>query len=148
MTAKLIKITLLVSLLTLSGCSAMKAGGPSDSDLKIFPTATAVQVSYQDEIKLLKLNQLIATQKELQPRQKAVLLYRRGLVYDRIGLVGHAQLNFREAIDNDPRYAPAYNSIGVYWLSTKNYDQAFEALILPLSLMIKKPLVIYIARLV
>ena len=127
MTLKLIKITLIASLLTLSACSTMKTAGPSRADLIVFPAATPVKVSYQDEVKLLKLNQLIVSQKKLTPTQKAVLLYQRGLVYDRIGLIGHAQLNFREAIDNDPTYAPAYNSIGVYWLSAKNYDQAFEA---------------------
>ena len=127
MADKIIKITLLASLLTLSACSSLQSNTPSDRDITIFPVATAIRISYQDEVTLLKLNQLILTQKQLTATQKAELFYRRGLIYDRMGLLGHAQLNYREAVDADPSYGPAYNGIGVYWLSAQKYDQAFEA---------------------
>jgi len=49
-----------------------------------FPLSTAVQIDYQDEVKLLRINQLLVEQKDLDVRQRAVLFYERGVIYDRM----------------------------------------------------------------
>ena len=95
--------------------------------LGILPLATAVQISYQDEVNLLRINQLIAEQKELNAEQRARLYYDRGLIYDRMGLIAHSRYDLSQAISVDPSFAPAYNTLGLYLLLSRSYDDAFEA---------------------
>lgn len=93
----------------------------------VFPLATAVQIDYQDEVKLLRINQLITEQKPLELQQRARLFYQRGLIYDRMGLTSHSRYDFTQAINADPTFASAYNSLGLYLLLGQSYDEAFEA---------------------
>lgn len=95
--------------------------------ITVFPVATAVQINYQDEVKLLRINQLIAEQTELPAVQRAQLFYDRGVIYDRMGLGAHSRYDFTQAISIDPTFAPAYNSLGLYLLLGQSYDEAFEA---------------------
>ena len=125
------KLVLLFSVTVLTACSnnknqsyTLEATGNSSA---VFPIATPIQVSYQDEVKLLRLNQLIADQSKIDDKQRAVLLYERGLVYDRIGLTAHSRYDFNQSVNVDPSFADAYNSLGVYLLMAGDYDQAFDA---------------------
>lgn len=95
--------------------------------LGILPLATAVQINYQDEVNLLRINQVIAEQKELNAQQRAHLYYDRGLIYDRMGLSAHSRYDLSQAISVDPSFAPAYNTLGLYLLLSRSYDEAFEA---------------------
>ena len=125
------KLALLFSVTILAACSnnknqsyTLEATGNGSS---VFPIATPIQVSYQDEVKLLRLNQLIADQSKIDDKQRAVLLYERGLVYDRIGLTAHSRYDFNQSVNVDPSFADAYNSLGVYLLMAGDYDEAFDA---------------------
>jgi len=95
--------------------------------ISVYPIATAVQINYQDEVKLLRMNQLIAEQNDLPAEQRARLFYERGVIYDRMGLGAHSRYDFTQAINIDPSFAPAYNSLGLYLLLGQSYDEAFEA---------------------
>jgi len=125
------KLALLFSVTILTACSYNKNQsytlGATGNGSAVFPIATPIQVSYQDEVKLLRLNQLIADQAKVDDKQRAVLLYERGLVYDRIGLTAHSRYDFNQSINVDPTYADAYNSLGVYLLMAGDYDEAFDA---------------------
>lgn len=122
---------LLPAFLLLSACQTISQDGDSASvnhDVTgILPLATAVQISYQDEVNLLRINQLLAEQKKLDERQRAHLFYERGLIYDRMGLSAHSRYDLSQAISIDPSFAPAYNTLGLYLLLSRSYDDAFEA---------------------
>lgn len=121
------KVIILVSSVFLTACSSLNNSGPSEDDLKLFPMASAIQVSYQDEVKLLQVNQLLAKKKDLTRQQKALLFYQRGLLYDRMGLDGHSRFDFTQSINENPTFAAAYQQLGIYLLSVGSYDEAFEA---------------------
>lgn len=125
------KLFIIISFVTVTACSnvhnesyTLDATGHGSS---VFPMATPLQVSYQDEVKLLRLNQLIADKKNVDNKQRAILLYERGLIYDRMGLNAHSRYDFTQSINLDPMFAESYNSLGVYLLMSQSYDEAFDA---------------------
>ena len=124
-------VLLLPAFLLLSACQIISQDDDSASvnhDVTgILPVATAVQISYQDEVNLLRINQLLAEQNKLDERQRAHLLYERALIYDRMGLSAHSRYDLSQAINVDPSFAPAYNTFGLYLLLSRSYDDAFEA---------------------
>lgn len=121
----------LPAFLLLSACQTISQNSESASinnvATGVLPLATAVQINYQDEVNLLRINQLIADQKELDAEQRARLFYDRGLIYDRMGLSAHSRYDFTQAINIDPSFAPAYNTLGIYLLLNRSFDEAFEA---------------------
>ncbi|MEI6896403.1 MAG: lipoprotein NlpI [Psychromonas sp.] len=98
----------------------------SNAYIGVLPLATAVQIDYQDEVKLLRLNQLIAEHNG-DNKQEALLFYERGIIYDRMGLSAHSRYDFTQSINRDPEFPDAYNSFGVYLLLAQSYDEAFDA---------------------
>ena len=127
------KSLIVLSFVTLTACSNFKNDNESytlaatGQGSSVFPIATPVQISYQDEVKLLRLNQLIADKKNVDNKQRAILLYERGLIYDRMGLSAHSRYDFTQSIALDPTFAEPYNSLGVYLLMSGAYDEAFDA---------------------
>lgn len=123
-------ILYLISLIFLSGCQTLSSNNQSVSENStdgLLPIAIAVQVNYQDEVNILRLNELLADQKELKGSDRARLFYERALIYDRMGLAAHSRYDLTQAINTDPTFAPAYNTLGVYLLLNRSFDQAFEA---------------------
>lgn len=113
---------------SLLGCSSV--GGPVDSgaavDRPAVVLATPLQVSYQNELALARLGQLLST-RDLNPDQRAELYYERGVVFDRVGLQTMARIDFNRALRERPDFAEAYNFIGVYLTQQQNFDEAYEA---------------------
>lgn len=127
------KLAIVLSFVTLTACSNNQNKnesytlGATGNGSSVFPLATPIQISYEDEVKLLRINQLIADQDKIDDKQRAVLLYERGLIYDRMGLSAHSRYDFTQSIQLDPRLAQSYNSLGVYLLMGEAYDEAFDA---------------------
>lgn len=127
------KLVLVLSIVTLTACSSNNSAnqsytlGATGIDSSVFPLATPKQVSYQDEIKLIRINQLISEPDKLDDKQQAILLYERGLIYDRMGMTAHSRYDFTQSINFDPMLAESYNSLGVYLLIAEAYDEAFDA---------------------
>ncbi|WP_022940438.1 lipoprotein NlpI [Psychromonas hadalis] len=123
-------LTLLPVILFLTACTSLpqndNASNEHNNSIVVLPLATAVQIDYQDEVKLLRLNQLIVEYKG-DNRGKALLFYERGIIYDRMGLSAHSRYDFTQAINTDPSFSAAYNSLGVYLLLSQSYDEAFDA---------------------
>jgi len=88
--------------------------------------ATPLQVSYQSELALARLGQMLS-EMELTTEQRAELFYERAVVFDRVGLRSLARLDFNRALREKPDFAEAYNFIGVYLVQQQNYDEAYEA---------------------
>jgi lipoprotein NlpI len=120
----------LALLVTLTACQRLpnsERDFSAQTGVSPFPLSTAVQVDYKDEVKLLRISQLLAEQKDLDVRQQAVLFYERGVIYDRMGLAAHSRYDFTQALNVDPTFADAYNFLGLYLLLSQSYDEAFEA---------------------
>jgi len=130
MKLQLSKFVLLPLVLFITACSSpshhKSVNSRDNNTIVALPIATAVQVDYQDEVKLLRLNQLIA-EHQGEPKEKAMLLYERGLIYDRMGLSAHSRYDFTQSINTDPAFSEPYNSLGVYLLLGQSYDEAFDA---------------------
>jgi lipoprotein NlpI len=127
---KLSALTLLPLIVFLTACESVPKNNTSHKEktnpMVVLPVATAVQIDYQDEVKLLRLNQLVAEHKGDQ-KQKALLFYERGIIYDRMGLSAHSRYDFTQSINADPTFPEAYNSLGIYLLLGQSFDEAFDA---------------------
>ena len=130
MKLKLSALTLLPFIVLLTACESVPNNNTrlenNNAPMVVLPIATAVQIDYQDEVKLLRLNQLIAEHKG-DKKQKAILYYERGVIYDRMGLGAHSRYDFNQSINADPSFPDAYSSLGVYLLLGQSFDEAFDA---------------------
>lgn len=114
---------------SLFGCSSMDAGtsvhasGPDEAKAIL---AVPLQVSYQNELALAKIGQLLSSS-DLNPDQRAELYYERGVVFDRVGLRTMARIDFNRALRERPDFAEAYNFIGVYLTQQQDFDDAYDA---------------------
>lgn len=123
-------------LLTLAGCSShsnpsMIPAPPANTEVVL---ATPLQVSYQSELALARLGQLLSSN-ELNSEQRAELFYERGVVFDRVGLRTMARIDFTRALRERPDFAEAYNFIGVYLTEQQSFDEAYDAFDSALELM-------------
>ncbi|SIQ85278.1 lipoprotein NlpI [Aeromonas sp. RU39B] len=116
--------------LPIMGCSSTREVDAPKQPPKPEPTslilATPLQVSYQSELALARLGQMLS-EMELTKEQRAELFYERAVVFDRVGLRSLARLDFTRALREKPDFAEAYNFIGVYLVQQQNYDEAYEA---------------------
>ena len=114
--------------LSLSGCagSAQQSALSGQDDKPLVLLATPLQVTYQNELALARLGQLLST-RDLNPDQRAELYYERGVVFDRVGLQTMARLDFNRSLRERPDFAEAYNFIGVYLTQQQSFDDAYEA---------------------
>lgn len=103
----------------LAGCS---------STVTLVPELVAepLQIEYENEVRVLRLEQLINSP-ELTTEQRARLLYDRATVYERLGLKSMARFDYDYAIKLKPDFAAAYSAIGVHLTLAGQYDRAYEA---------------------
>lgn len=80
----------------------------------------------QRQLEVAQISQLIQGH-ELSREQHAVLLYRRGALYDALGLTTLARIDFNQVLDYRPGMADAYNYIGIHATQSGDFDIAFEA---------------------
>ena len=84
------------------------------------------QAEFRYEIELAKLNQVL--QQDLDAEQLGMAYYRRGALYDALGLRTLARMDFTRAIDYQPRLADAYNFLGIQYTELQEFGYAYEAL--------------------
>lgn len=113
---------------SLYGCSSMDATTQvqARNDKPVAVLAVPLQVSYQNELALAKIGQLLSSS-DLNPDQRAELYYERGVVFDRVGLRTMARIDFNRALRERPDFAEAYNFIGVYLTQQQSFDEAYDA---------------------
>ncbi|MGM0481263.1 MAG: lipoprotein NlpI [Pseudomonadota bacterium] len=107
-----------------SGCSMQ----PSESSQAMthLIIAEPEQPEFRYEIELAKLNQVL--KEDLEPEQLGLVHYRRGALYDAMGLRTLARMDFSRAVDYRPRLADAYNFLGIHYTQLQEFDYAYEAL--------------------
>lgn len=122
------QLACVVVLSSLYGCSSMDAATTVQvsGDKPAAVLAVPLQVSYQNELALAKIGQLLSSP-DLNPEQRAELYYERGVVFDRVGLRTMARIDFNRALRERPDFAEAYNFIGVYLTQQQSFDEAYDA---------------------
>lgn len=78
------------------------------------------------EIELLQLNEVLQTI-EMTDDQRAQLLHRRAVTYDRVGLRTLAMVDINQALELKPDLVDAYHVMGIYLTAMGEYQAAFEA---------------------
>ncbi|WKE66606.1 lipoprotein NlpI [Gallaecimonas kandeliae] len=118
-------LILIFSLASLCGCSTLahKQEEPSNSLILAEPLA----VPFQSEVELARLEEILS-RADLNNDQRAQVFYRRGVVYDSVGLKALARRDFNRAVQLKPDMADAYNFIGIQAISAEEFEQAYEAL--------------------
>lgn len=137
-------ISVLMLTLTLAACASAPA--PSGSEQRPqAPTSDRVEVSPapdvranqfilvepllpspQRQLEVAQISQLL-NEHELNREQTAVLLYRRGSLYDALGLTTLALIDFNQLLEYRPGMADAYNYIGIHATQSGDFEIAFEA---------------------
>ncbi|MEA3587422.1 lipoprotein NlpI [Pseudidiomarina sp. 1APP75-27a] len=80
------------------------------------------------QLELAKLTDIMAKEAEqLDAESMGQLLYRRGSLYDALGLITLARIDFNRALDYQPRLADAYNYLGIHYTQLGQFEYAYEA---------------------
>ncbi|RUO80441.1 lipoprotein NlpI [Idiomarina tyrosinivorans] len=112
-----------LSLLTLlSGCATLSSGSQTQQALVI---AEPEQAPFNYQLELSKLSDILA--QELTAEQKGLVYYRRGALYDAMGLRTLARIDFNRALEYRPRLADAYNFLGIQYTEMQEFQYAYEA---------------------
>ncbi|RUO65664.1 lipoprotein NlpI [Pseudidiomarina planktonica] len=113
------RLVLLLLAVSLSGCA-------SQSNLRNnLPVAEPVQTRFAYEIELGKLNDFM--RQDIAGDQLGELLYRRGALYDALGLRTLARIDFNHALEYIPDLANAYNYLGIHFTVLGEYQYAYDA---------------------
>src|SRR5690606_13621331 len=78
------------------------------------------------QLEIAKLNEILARQLELEDESYAELLYRRGSLYDAVGLLTLARIDMNHAIEYNPRLAGAYYHLAIQYTAIGEFDYANE----------------------
>ncbi len=128
MKIKQLKVQLVVFFtLFLSGCSSlMPSSVTQQQPWHFLPMAIPLQPTAQQEVKLARIEQLLAREK-LSKEELALLYFERGLVNDSLGLRDLARLDFNRSLSLQPAQADVFNILGIYYTQNGMYDEAYEA---------------------
>ncbi|WP_440903980.1 lipoprotein NlpI [Catenovulum sp. SX2] len=94
------------------------------------PQLTQIANSYADSVQhqvaIRRLSDFLQ-QQDLSEKQKSELYFRRGLLYDEIGLMHLSYFDMLQAIENNPTQVEAYNILGIYYVRQNEFGRAYEA---------------------
>ena len=100
-------ILLCTLLITTQGCSSRNA------NKDVMPTSQLIiveplPINYKSELAIARLSEVIY-RVEITEQQRAQLFYDRGVLFDSVGLLSLARLDFSRALQLDPKLVDAYN---------------------------------------
>jgi lipoprotein NlpI len=118
----------LALLALLSGC----ASGPrqsTDDSLRNLVVATPQPMNGRYQLEIAKLTEVLSNHQngEMDNQQLAQFWFRRGSLYDALGLAILARFDFNMALEFNPSLADAYNYLGIHDTKNQQFDYAFEA---------------------
>lgn len=120
-----IRFGLVIALMMLLSACA-QTGKSSDSALTNLFVVTPQEPDARYQLEIAKLNEIVARDLELPEESRAELLYRRGSLYDALGLVTLARIDFNHALEYNPRLADAYNYLGIHYTQMEEFSYAYE----------------------
>lgn len=114
----------LVFTLALSACA--QTGKSANAALSNLFVVTPQEPDRRYQLEVAKLNEIVASHMELPDESRAELLYRRGSLYDALGLTTLARIDFNQALEFNPRLADAYNYLGIHYTQIQEFNYAYE----------------------
>lgn len=111
----------------LTGCNSTAEVDQHSEQLGNLLLAEPNQISAREQLKLIRLNHILAQMDDLPAAQRAELLFLRGEVYDGFGLWGLARNDFNLALEYKPDLPEAYNFLGIHYTQEQNFMQAYDA---------------------
>lgn len=134
-------IIYVVVLLGMSACSLSPQSSEKNKQVTSEGTSQGYSTSYERfetalveplpasqaaQAEIAQLTQLLQ-EGELDTAKQLLAHYRRGIVYDALGLPILALLDMNEAIEIDPSFVEAWHYMGIYYAQHTNYNSAYEA---------------------
>lgn len=117
-------LVLVVFVLIASGCASSKRtsdplmNGLLLSEPEMVSTKAQISVAhYTDSLYRVKFTE----------KERAEILFQRGIAYDAMGLISLARMDYVEALKLNPALADAHNSIGVLYIQAGMYMLAYES---------------------
>lgn len=114
----------LLPILFLSGCVNRTSVMVSSDKLAL--SELSPQLRFDQEVMAVRLSQVLQEAK-LSDRERADLLFERGVIYDSLGLWSLARYDFNQGISLNQKMVAAYNYIGLYLLLEDDYDSSIDA---------------------
>ncbi|MGB0936946.1 MAG: lipoprotein NlpI [Colwellia sp.] len=115
----------------IAGFSALQGCASSQkTDKDVMPSANLViveplAINYKSELAIARLSEVIY-RVEITDQQRAQLFYDRGVLFDSVGLLSLARLDFSRALQLDPKLVDAYNFLGIHFTQLNEFSQAYE----------------------
>jgi len=106
----------------LTGCASQNSVNQLPDNVVL---AEPERAEFRYEIELARIAQMLG--EDLTQEQRAELYYRRGALYDAVGLRTLARMDFTRALEYNPRLADAYNFLGIQYTQLEEFDYAYEA---------------------
>lgn len=106
----------------LTGCASQSSFNQLPDTVVL---AEPERAEFRYEIELARIGQML--REDLTKEQRGELYYRRGALYDAVGLRTLARMDFTRALEYNPRLADAYNFLGIQYTQLEEFDYAYEA---------------------
>lgn len=129
MLRNVLQLALLLSFLAVQGCSITAPETLPNSTSKQMGNlllAEPAPANARFQVDIARYSHILS-EAELNQEETAMLLFRRGVLYDSVGLAGLANFDFTRALNYKPDMAEAFNYIGVYFTQQSEFEQAYEA---------------------
>ncbi|MCA1766637.1 MAG: lipoprotein NlpI [Idiomarina sp.] len=107
---------------SLTGCASQSSVNQLPDNVVL---AEPERAEFRYEIELARIAQMLG--EDLSQEQRGELYYRRGALYDAVGLRTLARMDFTRALEYNPRLADAYNFLGIQYTQLEEFDYAYEA---------------------
>lgn len=115
--------------LLLSACATTQPGGAGDDHLSNLVIAAPQPMNVRYQLEIAKLNEILSSHASdtIDNRQLAEFWFRRGTLYDALGLTMLARFDLNMALEFNPQMADAYNYLGIHDTQNQQFEYAFEA---------------------
>lgn len=113
----------------LPACASTQQRAASADSLNNLVVVAPQPMNVRYQLEIAKLTELLSshTSEDIESDQLARFWFRRGALYDALGLAMLARFDFNMALEYNPRLADAYNYLGIHDTQNQQFDYAFEA---------------------
>lgn len=118
-------ILLCTLLITTQGCSSRNANNKDVMPTSQLIIVEPLPINYKSELAIARLSEVIY-RVEITEQQRAQLFYDRGVLFDSVGLLSLARLDFSRALQLDPKLVDAYNFLGIHFTQLSEFSQAYD----------------------
>lgn len=111
--------------LSLSACATTQVNN-SNSALNNLLVVEPQAPDARYQLEIAKLNEILTREMELEDESYAELLFRRGSLYDALGLTTLARIDMNHAIEYNPRLVDAYYHLAIQYTAIGEFAYAYE----------------------